>query len=219
MSEMSFEQARFNMIEQQIRPWDVLDQRVLDVMAQTPRENFVLPRYRQLAFADVAIPLGQGQVMMMPKVEARMLQGLAVQPTDRVLEVGTGSGFITTCLARLGDSVVSVDIFPEFTQAARRKLQFQGIRNVILHTGDAAQGWGEQHYDLIAITGSLPVLPGWGRQQLKIGGRLFVIVGELPVMEALLITRLSAHEWNTDSLFETELPPLLNVNKPVVFEF
>jgi protein-L-isoaspartate(D-aspartate) O-methyltransferase len=219
MSEMSFEQARFNMIEQQIRPWEVLDQRVLDVMAQTPREDFVPPPYRQLAFADVAIPLGHSQVMMIPKVEARMLQGLAVQATDRVLEVGTGSGFITACLARLGDSVVSVDIFPEFTQAARRKLQFHGISNVILHTGDAAQGWGEQYYDIIAITGSLPVLPERWRQQLKIGGRLFVIVGESPVMEALLITRLSAHEWTTDSLFETELPPLLNITKPVVFEF
>ena len=219
MSEMSFEQARFNMIEQQIRPWEVLDQRVLDVMAQTPREDFVPPLYRQLAFADVAIPLGHNQVMMMPKVEARMLQGLAVQATDRVLEVGTGSGFITACLARLGDTVVSVDILPEFTQAARRKLPFHGIKNVVLHTGDAVYRWGDQRYDVIAITGSLPTLPEQWPKQLTIGGRLFVVVGEPPIMEALLITRLSEHEWTRDSLFDTELPPLLNVTRPLVFEF
>jgi protein-L-isoaspartate(D-aspartate) O-methyltransferase len=219
MSEMSVEQARFNMIEQQIRPWEVLDQRVLEVMSTVPREDFVPPRYRQLAFADVAIPLGRGQVMMAPKIEARMLQALGVQSSDRVLEVGTGSGFITACLARLGDTVVSVDILPEFTQAARLKLPFHSIKNVILHTGAAAYGWGDQHYDVIAITGSLPTPPEQWPKQLTLGGRLFVVVGEPPIMEALLITRLSEHEWTTDSLFDTELPPLLNVTRPVVFEF
>jgi protein-L-isoaspartate(D-aspartate) O-methyltransferase len=219
MSEMSVEQARFNMIEQQIRPWEVLDQRVLEVMSTVPREDFVPPRYRQLAFADVAIPLGRGQVMMAPKIEARMLQALGVQSIDRVLEVGTGSGFITTCLARLGNTVVSVDILPEFTQAAQRKLSAHGIKNVVLHSGDAALGWGGQRYDAIAITGSLPTMPERWPQQLTIGGRLFVVVGELPVMEALLIIRLGEHEWATDSLFDTELPPLLNVTRPVVFEF
>ena len=219
MSEMSFEQARFNMIEQQIRPWEVLDQRVLDVMQQTPREDFVPPQYRKLAFADVAIPLGHGQVMMLPKIEARMLQALAIQPTERVLEVGTGSAYSTACLACLGDSVVSVDIFPEFTQAAQRKLAAHGIKNVVLHSGDAGLGWGEQRYDVIAITGSLPTVPERWPQQLTIGGRLFVVVGELPVMEALLITRMGEHEWASDSLFDTELPPLLKVTRPVKFEF
>ena len=219
MSEMSFEQARFNMIKQQLRPWEVLDQGVLDILQQTPREDFVPPQYRTLAFADVAIPLGHGQLMMLPKVEGRMLQALTIQPTDRVLEVGTGSAYTTACLACLGDSVVSVDIFPDFTQAAQRKLPTHGINNVVLHSGDAALGWGEQRYDAIAITGSLPFVPERWRQQLTIGGRLFIVVGELPVMEALLITRLSEHEWATDSLFETELDPLLNVSKPVEFEF
>ncbi len=219
MHEMNFEQARFNMIEQQIRPWDVLDQRVLDVMAQIPREDFVPPQYRQLAFADIAIPLGHGQSMMIPKVEARMLQALAVQPDERVLEVGTGSGFITACLARSGFTVVSVDIIPEFTREAQRKLQFHGFNNVVPHTGDAAYGWGEQRYDVIALTGSVPLRPRHWPQQLELGGRLFVIVGEAPVMEALLITRLSETEWSTDSLFDTELTPLLNAAKPVEFEF
>lgn len=219
MNEMNIEQARYNMIEQQIRPWEVLDQRVLDVMTEVPREQFTPPQYRLLAFADVAIPLGYGESMMEPRVEARMLQALAVQPEERVLEVGTGSGFITACLARLGFSVVSVDIIPEFTREAQRKLHFHGFANVVLHTGDAAHGWGEQRYHAIALTGSLPLRPqGWPRQ-LEIGGRLFVVVGEPPVMEALLITRLSETEWATESLFETELKPLQNAAKPVEFEF
>jgi protein-L-isoaspartate(D-aspartate) O-methyltransferase len=219
MSEIDFEKARFNMIEQQIRPWEVLDQRILDILASTPREDFVPPRYRNLAFADVCIPLGQNQVMMRPIVEGRLLQALAVEPSERILEVGTGSGYLTACLAKLGKRVLTVDIFPEFVKAAQPKLKAQGISNVLLRTGDAAQGWGNQRYDVIVITGSLPVLPdSWQRQQ-EVGGRLFVIVGEPPVMEALLITRLSEREWNTESLFDTELPPLLNALKPRVFEF
>ena len=219
MSEIDFEKARFNMIEQQIRPWEVLDQRVLDVIASTPREDFVPPPYRNLAFADVCIPLGEGQVMMRPNVEGRLLQALALQPSDSILEVGTGSGYLTACLAKLGASVVSVDIFPAFIQAARQKLKTHGIHNAVLYSGDAACGWGNQRYDAIAITGSLPVLPDNWRQQLHSGGRLFVIVGEPPIMEALLITRFGEREWAEESLFDTELPPLLNASKPVVFEF
>jgi len=219
MSQIDFEQARFNMIEQQIRPWDVLDQRVLDIIAKTPREDFVPSPYRNLAFADVEIPLGHGQVMLSPKVEGRLLQALVLHPADSVLEVGTGSGYLTACLAQLGDRVVSVDIIPEFIPAAQSKLRRHGIKNVTLHVGDAAPGWGELRYDAIAITGSLPDLPERWLQQLKIGGRLFVVVGEPPVMEALLVTRLGEREWTRESLFDTELPPLLNVSKPVVFEF
>jgi len=219
MSAVDFEQARFNMIEQQIRPWEVLDQRVLDVIASTPREDFVPPQYRNLAFADVCIPLGHGQVMMCPNLEGRLLQALALQPSDSVLEVGTGSGYLTACLAKLAARVVSVDIVPEFIQTAQQKLKLHGINNVTLHSGDAAPGWGNQRYDAIAITGSLPVLPDSWRQHMNIGGRLFVIVGEPPIMEALLITRLGEREWTEESLFDTEIPALLNVSKPAVFEF
>jgi protein-L-isoaspartate(D-aspartate) O-methyltransferase len=192
---------------------------VLDVIAKTPRENFVPSSYRNLAFADVEIPLGYGQHMMTPKVEGRLLQVLALQPSDRALEVGTGSGYLTACLARLSDRVLSVDIVPEFTESARQKFSIHGINNVILRSGDAAQGWGNSRYDAIAITGSLPVLPDHWRQQLNCGGRLFVVVGEPPIMEALLITRVSEQEWTQESLFDTELPPLLNAKKPRVFEF
>ena len=219
ISQINIEQARFNMIEQQIRPWEVLDQRVLDVMTRTPREDFAPSRYRNLAFADVAIPLGHGQVMMRPNVEGRLLQALNPQSADTILEVGTGSGYLTACLAGLGGRVVSVDIFPEFTAAAEHKLNAHGIDNVTLYSGDAAQGWGDYRYDVIALTGSLPVLPERWRQQLVIGGRLFVIIGQDPIMEALLITRLGEQEWTEESLFETQLPPLLNVEKPGRFEF
>jgi protein-L-isoaspartate(D-aspartate) O-methyltransferase len=138
MTAFNFEQARFNMIEQQIRPWDVLDQRALDTLAQTPREDFVPERYRNLAFSDVAIPLGHGEFMLKPNVEGRILQALAVQPTDHVLEVGTGSGYLTACLARMTTSVVSVDIIADFTEDARRKLKAHGLSNVVLHTATPA---------------------------------------------------------------------------------
>lgn len=219
MNDIDFEQARFNMIEQQIRTWEVLDQRVLDVIASTPREDFVPPRYRTLAFTDVAIPIGHGQVMMHPNVEGRLLQALAIQPSDSILEVGTGSGYLTACLARLGASVLSVDIIPEFTETAQRKLKAHSVNNVTLRSGDAARGWGNHNHDAIAITGSLPVLPASWRQQLSVGGRLFVIVGEHPIMEALLITRVGEREWTEESLFDTELASLLNASKPVAFEF
>lgn len=219
MSEINFEQARFNMIEQQIRTWDVLDQSVLDLIARTPREDFVPPPYRNLAFTDVRIPLGKGQVMMNPNMEGRLLQSLAIEPSDRILEVGTGSGYLTACLAQLGASVLSVDIFPEFTQSAGQKLTAHGITNVRLCTGDAAYDWDTQRYDVIAITGSLPVLPNSWRQRLALDGRLFVIVGEAPIMEALLIVRVSEQEWTEESLFDTELPALINAHKPPAFEF
>ncbi len=157
MTAFNFEQARFNMIEQQIRPWDVLDQRALDTLARIPREDFVPERYRNLAFGDVAIPLGHGEFMLKPNVEGRILQALALQSTDHVLEVGTGSGYLTACLARMTASVVSVDMIPDFTENARRKLKAHGLSNVVLHTGDASRGWGEQRYPAIAVTGSVAI--------------------------------------------------------------
>ncbi|NJN46749.1 MAG: protein-L-isoaspartate O-methyltransferase [Candidatus Competibacteraceae bacterium] len=219
MSEVDIEQARFNMIEQQIRPWDVLDDRVLEVMTNTPREDFVPSRYRNLAFSDVAIPLGHGQVMMHPNVEGRLLQALNPGPNDTILEVGTGSGYLCACLARLGARVLSVEIFPEFTAAARSKLQHHGFTNVQLESGNAVQGWSENRYEVIAVTASLPVLAERWRQQLTLGGRLFVVIGAAPIMEALLITRTGEQTWLRQSLFDTELPPLIDPSASRAFEF
>ena len=219
MSELNIEQARFNMIEQQIRPWDVLDQRVLDTLARIPREEFVPQRYRNLAFADIAIPLGHEQVMMHPNVEGRVLQALQIQPQDRVLEIGTGSGYLTACLAQLGNQVLSVDIIAQFTETAAQRLRDHGVHNVQLQTGDAAQDWGHESYDVIVLTGSLPELPSSWLQRLAVGGRLFVIVGTEPIMEAGLVVRSSEQEWLSESLFETAIPPLLNSMKTVEFNF
>ena len=213
MNHTDLELARFNMIEQQVRPWEVLDQRVLDTMKRIPREAFVPERYRSLAFADTCIPLGHGQVMMAPKVEGRMLQALAITPQDRILEIGTGSGYVSACLATLGRQVTSIDIMPDFTEAAAARLAGHSIGNVSLQTADAAEGVATgERYDVIAVTGSLPVLQQQFHQDLEIGGRLFVITGVPPLMEALLITRISETSWKRESLFETSLPPLLHAS-------
>lgn len=218
MTQIDIEQARFNMIEQQVRPWDVLDQRVLDVMSATPREDFVPERYRSLAFADINIPLGHDQVMMAPKTEGRLLQVLDVQAGDSVLEIGTGSGYLTACLSRLGNHVTSVEIFPEFREAAAAKLAAHGFRNVTLRDADAANGIdSDTRYDVIAVTGSLPLLHRQFHDNLSVGGRLFVIAGMPPVMEALLITRIDERNWSRESLFETSLPPLLHAAQPQQF--
>ena len=213
-------QARHNMIEQQIRPWDVLDQRILDLIEQLPREDFVPKAYLSLAYADLNIPIGHDQVMMAPKVEARLLQSLAVRPQDTALEIGTGSGYLTALLSRSARQVYSVDIYPDLVEEAERKLAAHGIDNVMLETGDAAHGWGGHGpYDVIAVTGSLPLLPDALRESLKPGGRLFVVTGEAPVMEARLITRLADQAWTDKTLFETVLPPLVNATPPRRFTF
>lgn len=215
---MNIEQARRNMIEQQIRAWEVLDDRVLEVLASVPREYFAVERYRNLAFGDLEIPLGRGQVMMAPKVEGRMLQALRVKPTDRCLEIGTGSGFITACLARLGREVESVDVFSDFTQCAQVRLAALGIGNVRLHAGDAANGWlSDQRFDVIAVTGSLPDYRSHFERQLEVGGRLFVIVGPRPAPSAMRVTRTGAEDFLRVKLFETDLPPLLNVAQKSTF--
>lgn len=218
MSELNLEQAKQNMIKQQIRPWDVLDQQVLDVLSQVPREDFVPLEFHNLAFADIRIPIGHGQVMMTPKVEGRMIQALAIKPDDTVLEIGTGSAYVTALLARLGRHIYSVEIHPELKMAAEKKLATHRIHNVSLEVGNAACGWdAHAPYDAIAITGSLPLLPESFKKSLAIGGRLFVIVGDSPVMEALLITRLGEDEWSQESLFETDLTALENAIQPERF--
>ena len=218
MTQTDIERARFNMIEQQVRPWDVLEQRVLDVMSTTPREDFVPEKYRSLAFADINIPLGHNQVMMEPKSEGRLLQVLDVQAGDSVLEIGTGSGYLTACLSRLGNHVTSIEIFSEFREAAATKLAAHGYRNVTLKDGDAANGIGSNtRYDVIAVTGSLPLLHRQFHDNLAAGGRLFVIAGMPPVMEALLITRIDEQNWSRESLFETSMPPLLHAAHPPRF--
>jgi protein-L-isoaspartate(D-aspartate) O-methyltransferase len=219
MNQAETEQARFNMIEQQVRTWDVLDQQVLDTMKDVPREIYVPERYCSLAFADTNIPLGHGQVMMAPKVEGRLLQALAIEPRHSILEIGTGSAYLTACLATLGRHVTSIDIMPDFIEAARERLAGQAIDNIRLRAGDALQEAGSDRYDIIAVTGSLPVLRQQFHRNLEIGGRLFVISGELPIMEASLITRVDENHWASESLFETCIPPLLNVEKPEHFTF
>lgn len=218
MSEMNLDIARLNMIEQQIRPWEVLDQRVLDLLSTVPREDFVPPSYRNLAFADMNIPLGENQVMMSPKVEARILQALNLQGDESVLEVGTGCGYVTALLASLAKQVISVDINPEMTRQAGEKLAAHGFDNITLETGDAAQGWDTHApYDVIVITGSLPLLSDSFKQALKVDGRLLAIVGDSPAMSVLLITRVGESEWAEETLFETDLPALINAPQPERF--
>ena len=218
--QLDVERARFNMVEQQIRPWEVLDQRVLDLLLRIRREEYVPPQYRALAFADMEIPLGHGETMLAPKIEARMLQELTLAPEDRILEVGTGSGYMTALLASLGRHVYSVDIIPEFTQTAGAKLHPHGIANVTLETGDAARGW-DRHapYDAVVLTGSVPVLPEAIPGSLRPGGRLIVVVGEPPVMEAQLITCIGGGAYSTTGLFETCIAPLRNALQPERFVF
>jgi protein-L-isoaspartate(D-aspartate) O-methyltransferase len=220
MTDFNFETARFNMVEQQVRPWDVLDPEVLQLLASAPRDEYVPAAYRQLAYADIEIPLGHGEAMMYPRVEARMLQALNIKPTDRILEIGTGSGFVTSLLAHLGDSVYSIEIVPEFSQSAAQKLAAHNITNVTLEVGDGVRGWAtHQPYDAILVTGSIPELYKEFKLQLGIGGRLAVVAGSGMVMEALQVVRTGSNDWITTSLFETELKPLVHAVAPRVFEF
>lgn len=219
-AQLDFERARFNMVEQQIRPWEVLDQQVLDLLFKVRREDFVPERYRALAFADLEIPLGHGEKMLAPKVEARLLQELTLRAEDRILEVGTGSGYMTALLASLGGHVYSVDIIPEFTATAAERLKAHGVHNVTLETGDAARGWDKHApYDAILLTGSVPVLPESFRASLTPGGRLIAVVGEPPVMEAQLITCVAPGAYQTVGLFETCIPPLRNALQRERFVF
>ncbi|HSD61326.1 MAG TPA: protein-L-isoaspartate O-methyltransferase [Burkholderiales bacterium] len=216
---MNLEQARFNMVEQQIRPWEVLDQAVLNLLFELRREEFVPQQHRALAFVDMEIPLGHGEMMLAPRVEARMVQELAVRPTDMILEVGSGSGYMTALLARLGGQVVSVEIVPELKAYAEKNLKEHGILNVTQELGDAARGWPRGPYDVILLTGSTPVLPEAFRESLAPGGRLLAVVGDAPVMTAQLITRVGEQSFSSVALFETCIPALRNAQQPDRFVF
>lgn len=213
------EQARFNMVEQQIRPWGVLDAGLLDLLPQVRREQFVPSGMEALAFMDIEIPLGHGVWMWEPKMEARVLQELHVQPGDKVLEVGSGSGYLTALLAHLAAHVTSVEIVPELSEYAARKLTSQNIENVSVVVGNAANGWGAEQYDVIVLTGSVPMEPQALMRNLCIGGRLFAVVGDAPAMQAKLFTRTGPETFVSKALFETSMAPLQNVPQPERFVF
>jgi protein-L-isoaspartate(D-aspartate) O-methyltransferase len=217
---MNLEQARTNMVEQQIRTWEVLDQEVLDLLYVVPREEFVPPQHKALAFSDVEIPLAEGSRTWQPKLEARVLQELALRRTDKVLEVGTGSGYLTALLAHRAAHVVSVEIKPALAEFGRRNLERQGVENVTLEVGDAARGWPRHApYDAIVLTGSTPVLPQAFLEQLAVGGRLFAVVGEAPAMSARLVTCTAPGAYSSVDLFETVIDPLVNCERPPRFKF
>ena len=221
---MNTEQARFNMIQQQIRPWEVLDPEVLSLLAIVKREDFAPAAHKDLAFADVEIPLKADakpcQTMLAPRIEARMLQALGIRNTDKVLEIGAGSGFMAALLAGKAEFVYTVEIDPELVELARKNLAKAGVANVSVDLGDAAQGWPlYTPYDVIVVSGSLPVLPDALLRQLKIGGRLVAIVGEAPVMEMLLVTRTEEDAFNTVAVLETVVAPLENTAQRDKFVF
>jgi protein-L-isoaspartate(D-aspartate) O-methyltransferase len=217
---MNIEQARFNMIEQQIRPWEVLDTAVLDLLFEVKREDFVPVEHRSLAFADLEIPLGHGEAMMQPKVEARILQELAVQPHESAYEVGTGSGYFTALLARRARRITSAEIHADFSSAAAAKLRAAGASNVTLVEGDSARApLVPSTFDVIVLTGSTPVLPQAFLDQLAPGGRLFAVVGDAPVMKAVLVRQPVAGAFQRVELFETLLRPLANAAQPARFRF
>jgi protein-L-isoaspartate(D-aspartate) O-methyltransferase len=217
---MNIEQARFNMVEQQIRPWEVLDQDVLDLLYVVPREEFVPPAHRALAFTDMEIPIGEGERMWAPRLEARVLQELAPRKVDRVLEVGTGSGYLTALLAHRTAHVHSVEIKPALAAFGKANLERHGVDNVTLEVGDAARGWSQHApYDLVVLTGSTPVLPKSWLAQLAPGGRLFAVVGDAPVMTARLVHCAAEGAFRMVDLFETVLAPLVNAEQPPRFRF
>lgn len=217
---MDIEQARFNMVEQQIRPWEVLDPKVLDLLFKVKREDFVPPVYQSLAFVDMEIPLGHGERMWAPRLEARALQALQVQRHERVLEVGTGSGYLTALLAAQGGVVVTVELHADLKTEAERKFQAHGLANIQTRQGDAARDWEtDGQFDVIVLTGSTPVLPETWPKRLNPGGRLLAIVGEAPAMSAELVTCVSSGAYRTDRLFETVVKPLVNALEPERFTF
>jgi len=224
---MNFEQARFNMIEQQIRPWNVLDAEVLELLSVVKREDFVPPAHKALAFADMELPLRPGeealrlgQCMLAPKVEARMLQDLAIQPTEKVLEIGTGSGYMAALLAQRAQRVISLEIDPELVTLARTNLQKAGISNVDVRQADGSKGVPvEGPFDVIVLSGSVAEVPHKLLEHLKRGGRLMAIVGEQPVMRATLITRTSEAEYRTSQGWDTVAPRLLNFREHSRFNF
>jgi protein-L-isoaspartate(D-aspartate) O-methyltransferase len=217
---MNLEQARANMVEQQIRTWDVLDQEVIDLLYTVPREQFVPQKHRTLAFSDLELPLEGGQRMWQPKLEARVLQELGVRKSDHVLEVGTGSGYLTALFAHRAQDVVSVEINPALAAFGRANLERHGADNVRLVVGDAARGWPDAApYDVIVLGGSTPILPKAFLDMLAPGGRLFAVVGEEPAMAARLVVCTAPGTFHNTDLFETVLAPLVNCEHPARFRF
>ena len=215
---MNFDQARFAMIEQQVRPWDVLDPRVLEVMSSVKREDFVPTAHRQLAFADLPLPLAHGESMLKPVVEGRLLQSLALDASEEVLEIGTGSGFVTACLAQLARAVTSIDIHADFIESARARLDAAGIGNVRLETGDVLSWQPGRAFDAIAVTGAMATIPEVFTSWLRPGGRLFVVRGQSPVQEAVRATR-RGDSLHIESLFETDIPYLRGAAPAPAFTF
>jgi protein-L-isoaspartate(D-aspartate) O-methyltransferase len=217
---MNIEQARFNMIEQQIRTWEVLDPAVLELLFEVKRERFVPQEHASLAFADLEIPLGHGESMMQPKVEARIIQELAIQPHETVYEVGTGSGYLTALLARRARHVTSAEIHPDLGARAAASLKAEGVSNVTLLTGDSAQRpLAESAFDVIVLTGSVPLLPQAFLDRLAVGGRLFAVVGDRPVMKAVVVRQPAQGSFQHVELFETLVKPLVNAPQPPRFRF
>ena len=217
---MNFEQARFNMVEQQIRPWEVLDQDVLDLLMTVKREEFVPAVYRDLAFTEVEIPIGCGQVMLKPVIEGKVLQALRLGKADSVLEVGTGSGYFAALLAARTEWVRTIELEPELVKLASANLARNGVENVVVVQGDGIAGWAERApYDVIVVSGGLPFVPQALLEQLKVGGRLFAFVGEAPVMKARLITCEAEGRFRTEDIFETVVPMLKNAPQRDGFSF
>jgi protein-L-isoaspartate(D-aspartate) O-methyltransferase len=215
----NMELARFNMVEQQIRPWDVLDADVLELIKKLKREHFVPVDKQLLAFMDIEIPLGHGAKMWSPKLEARALQSMKLKSSDRVLEVGTGSGYLTALMSRMAEHVTSVELVQELSARAARTLAAHHFDNVTLEVGDASQGWGNEKYDAIVLTGSVPLPPESFYNMLNVGGRLFAIVGDAPAMHALQVSCVAPGVFETTTLFETCVDPLINAPQPERFVF
>ena len=211
--------ASEQMIEQQVRAWEVLDARVLEAMRRAPRELFVPQSQRYRAYADAEVPLAHGQHMLRPSVAGRVLQALLPQPSERVLEIGTGTGYITACLAFLAAHVHTVELYPELAESARANLAALKVRSADVLEADALGMHGGPDYDVIAVTASLPIYDARFERMLTVGGRLFIVVGEAPAMEARLVTRTAAGTWQTQSLFETVIDPLVNSVRPQEFTF
>ena len=217
---MNFEQARFNMVEQQIRPWEVLDQDVLNLLMTVKREEFVPAAYRELAFTEVEIPIGCGQVMLKPVIEGKVLQALRLGKADSVLEVGTGSGYFAALLAARTEWVRTIEIEPELVKLASANLARNGVENVVVVQGDGIGGWAERApYDVIVVSGGLPFVPQALLEQLKVGGRLFAFVGEAPVMKARLVTCEAEGRFRTEDIFETVVPMLKDAPQRDGFSF
>ena len=220
---MDFEKARFNMVEQQVRPWNVLNPRVLDVIGEIPRENFAPEEYKNLAYVDTRIPLGKFENhpcdMANPVLDGRILQEMDILDNDLVLEIGTGSGYLTACMAKLGDHVDTVDINEEMTAIAKKNLQSLAINNVNFSTGDASKTWHQKrNYDVIVISAAMKEIPASYKNLLKVGGRMFVVTGAAPAMTAHRVTRTEQDEWTVEDLFETSIEPMIETVKPI-FEF